>query len=216
MLAVAPRSYWKSTLRTPTQRGIISDYKNALAYAVERYPEASIILYGHSLGGAAAVCLSAQIDRDEFPTVHGLILENPFASIPGMVQALYPQRWLPYHYLGRFAFDKWDALKAMQTAPGASLLSRLAGRTMVILSKNDELVPNEMGESLFRAGARFSAGTSDASGASSNGLRRLVVVERALHEDAWKQRRWRASIGDYLAGLQDAFAKSGCDHPRSH
>lgn len=59
ILAIAPRSYWKSTNATPTERGITSDYVHALTYACTRFPTSSIIMYGHSLGGAAAVCLAA-------------------------------------------------------------------------------------------------------------------------------------------------------------
>ncbi|KAF5377578.1 hypothetical protein D9615_005099 [Tricholomella constricta] len=77
-----------------------------------------IILYGHSLGGVVALCLFSHLkdhaphrrpesspapdsDSDEVVAtdtdtdsarkirIRGLILENPFASVPGM----YPQRW---------------------------------------------------------------------------------------------------------------------------
>ena len=209
ILAIAPRSYWKSSSRTPTERGITSDYVHAIDYAKQRFPSSSIILYGHSLGGAVAICLSSQLSADKYPSVRGLILENPFASIPGMVKALYPQRWLPYRYLSRFAFDKWDALTAMQTAPTGSLLAQLAGRTLVILSKKDEIVPNEMGESLFRAAVNI--GTipkpySD-SKADESALRRLIVIDSALHENAWQDRKWRTVVCGYITTVQNMVEK---------
>ena len=196
ILAVAPRSYWKSSRRTPTEADIISDYTHVVTYAARQFPDAKIVLYGHSLGGAAAVCLSAWLKAEDFPMVQGMILENPFRSIPGMVEALYPQRWLPYHYLGRFAFDKWDTLRAVRIASTESLLGRLAERTLVILSEKDELVPNEMGEAILRAlRARQQSPHPDELS------RQVVVIPSALHETAWMDRRWRRAIGDYVDWL---------------
>lgn len=123
-----------------------------------------------------------------------MILENPFASIPGMVKALYPQRWLPYHYLGRFAFDKWDAVSAIRDAQPGSLLEGLRHDMLVILSKKDEVVPNEMGTALFdEAGGAH---------ASTDPLRKLLVLSHSLHDNAWTDRRWRKEIEAYAATIQ--------------
>lgn len=195
ILAVAPRSYWRSTNRTPTESGIISDHKHAVQYAVNRFPSSPIVLYAHSLGGAAAVCMAAQTQAHEYSQVKGMILENPFGSIQWMVQALYPQKWLPYHYLGRFAFDKWDALSAMRNAVPRSLLHRLSQNMLVILSEKDEVVPNEMGRALFEA--------SDVrSSEAAASLARIATIPGALHDNAWTNRRWRTDIEDYVARIQ--------------
>ncbi|KAG6833387.1 hypothetical protein H0H93_013268, partial [Arthromyces matolae] len=118
VISPAPRSYWTSRGR-PSQRGILTDYTSALSYALNQYPRARIVLYGHSLGGAVALCLLSQRNLSEVlgkdaERVSGVILENPFASIPGMVEALYPQKWLPYRYLKPFVWDRWDALGALK------------------------------------------------------------------------------------------------------
>ena len=197
VFALAPRSFWKSTPRRPTEQGIISDYKEALDYICKRFPTSTIVLYGHSLGGAAAVCLSASIeDTAEYKNVKGLILENPFASIPAMVKALYPQRWLPYHYLGGFAFDKWDAMSAMQRSRrgDGSLLARLSRSTLFILSKKDEIVPHKQGLSLFKVAVREDSGEMEAGS-------KLVILQSALHENAWTERRWREELEVYLRSL---------------
>lgn len=96
---MAPRSYWKLTPRWPSGAGIIQDYQDVLRYALRRFPQARIVLYGHSLGGAAAICTLAQLEEPgvgtrlnpDFDRIRGLILESPFSSIPAMVPALYPQ-----------------------------------------------------------------------------------------------------------------------------
>ena len=192
ILAVAPRSYWKSSHRMPTQRGLLADYTSALAYATHHYPDAIIVLYGHSLGGAVAVCLAASLDAAAYPSVKGLILENPFASIGGMVQALYPQRWLPYRYLAPLAFDRWDALAAVRGMRRGSLLASLAGDTLVLLSEKDEVVPTSMGMQLHAA-LLEKVGPE----ATENSCR-LVVIRGALHEHAWKQRQWAREMDGYL------------------
>ncbi|GAA5991541.1 hypothetical protein JCM10908_005752 [Rhodotorula pacifica] len=155
LLAVAPRSYWLSDRTTPTQKGVLGDYTAALRHAREMHgPDATYILYGHSLGGAAAtLLLLRQIDQldNTSPPISGLILENPLPSIPYMVRALYPQRWLPYHYLGPFAFDKWDALSALEQHAGQlSQGSRAEGSgarekippSLWIRSGRDEIIPH--------------------------------------------------------------------------
>lgn len=197
ILAVAPRSYWKSSSRRPTESGLVADYTSTISYAVQRFPSASVILYGHSLGGSIAVCLSAQLKAADFPTIKGLILENPFASIPAMVRALYPQKWLPYHYLGRFAFDTWDALSAMQHVPPDSLLRKLAARMLVVLSKKDEIVPTAMGQSLYEASLASTVPSGQERG--TVGLPTCVIVGGALHENAWEHRIWRSVMSEYIS-----------------
>ncbi|RDB21664.1 hypothetical protein Hypma_011271 [Hypsizygus marmoreus] len=113
ILAVVPRSYWKSIPRRPTQR----------------------VVYAHSVGGAITLCVVAQLSELSIPQsrtttrpngvgisfdhsrqMQGLIIENPMASIPRMVAALYPQRWVPYRHLTPFVWDPWDAWGAVKDA----------------------------------------------------------------------------------------------------
>ncbi|GAA6005396.1 hypothetical protein JCM10207_002967 [Rhodosporidiobolus poonsookiae] len=169
LLAIAPRSYWLSTRSTPTERALVADSRAALRFARAEHPHARVVLYGHSLGGAAAVVLAQELGVAPFPprrltggvegqegeeegearAVRGLILENPLPSIPFMVRALYPQRWLPYHYLGPFAFDKWNALGRLRLAAlaaegsrgGEEKRGRKAPRSLWIRSGRDEIIP---------------------------------------------------------------------------
>ena len=194
ILAVAPRSYWTSTNARPTQRGLTADYTHVLAYAAARYPHTPHIIYGHSLGGAVAACVLARLHHTRAPHICGLILENPFASVPAMVSAIYSQRWLPYHYMGPLVWDTWDALRAISDAPSESVLHRVLGDTMVVLSEHDEVVPVEMGHELFALVCRQREGVS--------GIRRKVVMRGALHEDAWTQRQWVLDMKQYIQDVQ--------------
>jgi pimeloyl-ACP methyl ester carboxylesterase len=188
IIAVAPRSYWKSSPRRPSEQGILSDYRHALNYTISRWPNSAVILYGHSLGGSAAVRLTSVLKSEDYPSVKGLILENPFASIPQMVTALYPQRWLPYHYLTPFVWDKWDAVAAMKGTPADSLLARLSQDMLVLLSEKDEVVPNSMGSELFDL-------------VGGEGSRRKVTIQDALHEDAWQQRQWMMEMNKFTTRI---------------
>lgn len=169
VLAVAPRSYWLSDRTTPTERGVLADCRAAVTYAQERYgPNATYILYGHSLGGAAAVLLLRR-QRDSSPQIAGVVLENPLPSIPYMVRALYPQKWLPYHYLGPFAFDKWDALSAIEQeevvrGSGAGVRRRQRRRRLArlppslwIRSGRDEIIPHGANDGVEQMYARWMA-----------------------------------------------------------
>ncbi|GAA5905378.1 hypothetical protein JCM6882_003142 [Rhodosporidiobolus microsporus] len=178
LLSLAPRSFWLSTRSTPTEAAVLADYRAALEHAFRTHgPQAKYVLYGHSLGGAAAVLLLEQLGRAPFPAspsssaafgagttsdapttttprVHALILENPLPSIPIMVRALYPQKWLPYHYLGPFAFDKWDAAGRIGRLAAGAAAAKKGGearggggvgtsplRSLWVRSGRDEIVP---------------------------------------------------------------------------
>jgi len=133
------------------------------------------------------MCLASALDSKEYSNVQGLILENPFASIPEMVKALYPQRWLPYHYLTPFVWDTWDAVHAASNVSQNSLLRRLSNDILVLLSEKDELVPNRMGEGILNA--------MRPRGSSS------VVIRDALHENAWEQGQWVREIAQYVENI---------------
>ncbi|EGO19268.1 hypothetical protein SERLADRAFT_402645, partial [Serpula lacrymans var. lacrymans S7.9] len=130
-------------------------------------------------------------------------LENPFASIPRMVQALYPERWVPYRYLAPLAWDKWDAVAAMRNAARNDVQSVLArivqsGDILVMLSEKDEVVPKAMGEEIWDVSAC----------ANTNGRGKKVVVEEALHENAWEQRQWVREMRKFIAEAGTSCAAS--------
>lgn len=224
-----------------------------LRYAHARWGEdARVIVWGHSLGASVAVRTLASValasSTPAFPTpaatltqsrvrVDGLILENPFSSTPAMLRALYPQKWLPYHYMGPLVWDTWDALGDVRRA-AASASSQMEGRSgmgrgamecgsvgeekstslegvlpdmMVLLSARDELVPNEQGRAIWEAarpfrgeGAESGPGQGEAEGESESesGIGRLVLIEKALHEDGWRYKRWGIEMGRYVRDVE--------------
>ncbi|KAF8630058.1 hypothetical protein AX17_005503 [Amanita inopinata Kibby_2008] len=244
ILSIAPRSYWKSTPRTSTQRGITLDYLYAVRHALNRFPHSSIIIYGHSLGAAVAVCLLSLLhsrddvgfrpshpwSRPKFPLalthdprldrIQGLILENPFSSIPEMVRALYPSKWIPYRYLAPFVWDKWDAGAALRScstavrrhnetsssispAASVSVLARLARNTLVLQSEHDEIVPCQMGEEMYALAQAVPRIVVDSrytavGGEEQGQMGRFVVVPGALHDTAWTKAIWTKEMKTYV------------------
>ncbi|KAI9509482.1 Alpha/Beta hydrolase protein [Russula earlei] len=204
ILAPAPRSYWTSSAATPTQAGLTADYAAALAFASSFFPTSRLTIYGHSLGASIALCLlsSHQCLQNSTATVHGLVLENAFTSVPEMLRALYPQRWLPYRYLGPFVRDRWDARAA---AASQIFPCGLARRAMVLVSERDEIVPPAMSREIFNA--LQASGDTEESGSVVTGrmrkpMGRFVVVTGALHEDAWQCLDWSRAIIKYLEDLR--------------
>ncbi|GAA98517.1 uncharacterized protein L969DRAFT_50553 [Mixia osmundae IAM 14324] len=175
ILAVAPRGFWLSTSPTigggPTQPGLVQDYISVVLYAKRRWPEARVVVHGHSIGAAAAlqVALTESID--------GLVLESTFTSMLDLVRAFYHSKWLPYHYLGRFVLDKFDSLNAIARLPSDMPL-------LLIESGNDELIPGGMLSTLASA---------------SSAQTTLITVPKALHDTGYMRSEWRDAIHKHLS-----------------
>lgn len=204
VFAPAPRSYWTSSgAARPTQAGLTVDYTAALAFAASRFPTSRLTVYGHSLGASIALCLLApRTDVSKTAAVvQGLVLENPFTSVPDMLRVLYPQRLLPYRYLGPFVWDRWDTRAAVTSH---TFPRDLARRAMVLVSERDEVVPPAMGKEIFgalRASGVNQEGDVGGSMRMQEPLGRFVVVEGALHEDAWQYREWTRAMKKYLEDI---------------
>ena len=111
-------------------------YQDALAaweYLVSERDIApgNIVIFGRSLGGAVASWLAAQT------TPAAVILESTFTSAPDMAFRLYP--FLPVRLLTRLKY------------PVMENVGRLSSPLLVIHSRQDEIIPFDMGESIFAA-----------------------------------------------------------------
>ncbi|KAG8744451.1 hypothetical protein FRC10_010121 [Ceratobasidium sp. 414] len=186
----------------------MSDYGSALDWISSSYPSSPIVLYGHSIGGSIAVKLLDSLDatRTSSPRVEGLVIENAFTSVPDMVRSLYPSRWLPYYHLGPLVWDKWDALAALcrpnglphpdtrtPHSAGLSALQRVVispASVLILSSGNDELVPPRMGKQLLDAASVMCS--------ASKYRPERVVIQSALHDDAFTKRQWRDAMRGYL------------------
>ncbi|KAI9452799.1 hypothetical protein BJY52DRAFT_1291857 [Lactarius psammicola] len=185
IVAPAPRSL--------LDMGLIADHAAALAFAASRFPTSYLTLYGHSLGASAALCLLAARKHV------GNCAPGAAAAVDTQVGQLWRARSgagerssracrtcfarstaaLASLPLSRpFVRDRWDARAAAH-----DIFHRdLAQRAMVLVSARDEVVPPVMGQEIFDA-LKAPIGTDGTLG-------RFVVLERSLHEDAWRYRDW--------------------------
>jgi len=95
---------------------------------IRRFAPDKIVLYGESLGAAVAVELAGRLPTGP------LILEGPFTSVAEMGKRIYP-------FLSSFLLaSKYDTVHKM---------AAVKGPVMFIHSRNDEIVPFEMGQVLY-------------------------------------------------------------------
>lgn len=114
----------------PSEHGIYIDAQAAYDYLVNtrRIQPEDIILYGESLGGAAAVDLASKIK------IRALIVEGTFSRGQDMAKRMYP--FLPSILFSR----KFDSLKKIKEVKAPKLF---------IHSKDDEIVPLNLAKKLF-------------------------------------------------------------------
>ena len=130
------RGYGNSAGR-PSERGFYRDARAAWRYLLTR-PDIDpqrIILYGRSLGTAAAVELAA--NPPDGPLPYAIILYSPLTSLGDMAKAVHPR--LPLHWLAGGQFNS---------------LARIGGVSrpiLIIHSAADEIIPVEQGYRLFAA-----------------------------------------------------------------
>lgn len=144
LMVLSYRGYGEST-GAPSEKGLRIDCQTAFDYLLKRQQQKEdindIFVYGHSVGGAAALHVTA----DNSKHVKGLILENTFTSLADLVVALYPQPYLLYRYFTWALWNKWDNVSAMKL-----LFQNTESKTdiMLISGTADELVPPSQMDSL--------------------------------------------------------------------
>ncbi|MGC2030889.1 MAG: alpha/beta fold hydrolase [Steroidobacteraceae bacterium] len=117
---------------TPTEQGTYLDAQAAWDYLTNTkgFSPRSIVIVGESLGGPIA----AHLAKDVGPGA--LILVSTFTSVPDLASNLY--WYLPVRLLARFQY------------PTAEYVARVHVPTLVIHSRDDEMIPFLHGEELRR------------------------------------------------------------------
>ncbi|KAL8894597.1 MAG: hypothetical protein Q9192_004190 [Flavoplaca navasiana] len=195
LVAVSYRGYWTSRGR-PSERGIGLDAAAAIRYARRELHRPSeqpirIVLWGQSIGAgvatSAAAALSTSIqDKDGCSPLSGLLLETPFVSVRAMLMAIYPQKWLPYRYLGPFLRNHWESRVALRTI--ANPRTRWP-RTLILQAAKDELVPSSQGLELEETSRELGLDV------------KRIVVPNALHNEVAVKSQGRRAIVDFLNGF---------------
>lgn len=132
VLIIDYRGYGESS-GSPGERGTYTDAQTAWDYlVVERgIAPGRIVVFGRSLGGAVASWLAART------TPAAVILESCFTSAPDMAARLYP--FLPVRLITHIKY------------PVKDYVTRISSPLLMVHSRQDELIPFDMGESVFAA-----------------------------------------------------------------
>ncbi|PGH27917.1 hypothetical protein AJ80_00467 [Polytolypa hystricis UAMH7299] len=128
VLMLEYRGYGEST-GAPDEQGLKIDAQTALDYIRQRAEtsKTKIVLYGQSLGGAVAINLAANNEKDG--DIKGLVLENTFLSVRKMIPSVFPAA----KYLTRLCHQYW---------PSELVLPQITSIPMLFLSGlKDEIVP---------------------------------------------------------------------------
>jgi hypothetical protein len=123
---------------SPSFKAILRDSEQALRYLRARADvrETKVVALGYSLGGSFAVRLA----HDHPELVDALVVEGAFTTFDEMARHL-ASPWLK------------PAAKLLVKSPSNSekLIARIAAPKLIVHSREDKIVPFEMGERLHRA-----------------------------------------------------------------
>lgn len=133
VLAIDYRGFGKSTNELPSEELAYEDARTAWKWLGEKYPGRPRYIFGHSLGGAIAIELAAQV-----PDEAGTVVEGTFTSIPDVVST-FKWGWLPVSLL---ITQRFEAVKRVADI-GSPLL--------VVHGGADRLIQPELGRKLFEA-----------------------------------------------------------------
>lgn len=132
VLIIDYRGYGRSDGQ-PSEAGTALDARAAWQWLREeqRREAGDIVVHGRSLGAAVAAELAREV------TPGAVILESPFRSVPLLASRIYP--FLPARWLVRFDYATQDYVRD------------IAAPVLVIHSREDEIIPFEEGEAVYRA-----------------------------------------------------------------
>ena len=189
-VALSYRGFWTSKGR-PAQPGIELDAAAALRWIFEQYPAEStdIFLWGQSIGaGVATTALSNLIKVEgnarRLKAIKGLLLETPFIDMALMLDALYPQKYLPYRYLTPFLKSSWDSRAALTNVVQSE---QIKPQILILQAGDDEIVPADHADVLQKI-------------CQDGGLKtEHKVVTGALHTEIMAKAQGRVWIANFLA-----------------
>lgn len=144
ILAIDYRGFGQSQGQLPSETTVYEDARIAWERLVQLQPDPQKrLIYGHSLGGAVAVDLAAELGRDalkaETPVpVRGLIIESTFTNLADVATSL-ANTSLPVRWLLSQKFDSLDKIADINMP------------VLIVHGTEDRYVPARFSEQLFAA-----------------------------------------------------------------
>ena len=131
VLGIDYRGFGQSSRALPSETLAAEDARAAWDWLRQQHPQAQRYLFGHSLGGAIAVKLAADVNDEA-----GLIVEGSFPSIADVFSSMR-WGWLP---VGPLITQRFDA---------ASRISEVGAPVLIVHGSEDQLIRPELGRALF-------------------------------------------------------------------
>ena len=152
VLAIDYRGFGKSTSYLPSEDSAYEDARAAWDWLAAKYPGRQRYIFGHSLGGAIAIDLAAQVDDEQ-----GTIVEGTFTSIPDLAGTMkwgwLQGSWLP----AALITQRFEAVKKV---------AKINSPLLVVHGENDNLIASALGKKLYEA---------------AQGRKRFLLVEGGSH-----------------------------------
>ncbi len=131
VLGIDYRGFGRSTDTLPSETMAYEDARAAWDWLGRQHPGLPRYVFGHSLGGAIAVALAAQVDDES-----GVVVEGAFTSVPAVFSS-FKWGWLP---LGPLITQRFDA---------AARVEQVGSPLLVVHGSDDRLIPPELGRQLY-------------------------------------------------------------------
>jgi uncharacterized protein len=133
VLAIDYRGFGKSTRELPSESTAYEDARAAWDWLGQHYPERARYVFGHSLGGAIAIDLAAQVEDER-----GVIVEGTFTSIPDVASTM-KWGWLP---IGPLITQRFESVRKV---------AQVHSPLLVVHGANDSLIDASLGRRLYEA-----------------------------------------------------------------
>lgn len=133
VLAIDYRGFGQSSAGLPSEKMAIEDARAAWDWLAQRYPRHDRYLFGHSLGGAIAIALAAEVDDER-----GTLVEGTFSRMADVLASMR-WGWLP---VGPLLTQTFDSQRRV---------AQIGSPLLVVHGSGDRLIPPLLGEQLYAA-----------------------------------------------------------------
>lgn len=184
VLSIDYRGFGKSSAGLPSEARAYEDARAAWDWLARQYPDRPRYIFGHSLGGAIAIELAAQVSDER-----GTLVEGTFTSIPDVVSS-YPWGWLLFWPLDRALItQKLEAVKRV---------NQIGSPLLVVHGSEDRTIAPALGRQLFEA---------------ASSPKRFELVEGGTHHNTNSigREQYRLALAE-LFGLRAASDTLGALH----
>jgi hypothetical protein len=138
VFAIDYRGFGKSDGEMPSEASVYEDAHAGWQWLTAREPDASRrYIYGHSLGGAVAIDLAANLP-DDAAGAKGLIVESSFTSLSELVSEM-GYGWVPARMLLTQKFDSIEKIRQIRMP------------VLIVHGVDDRYVPPRLSEALYAA-----------------------------------------------------------------